>query len=199
MSYKIITPATVEPVTLAEARAHLRIEAFGSPLAHPDDDQVEMMLTSARQFCEEYTGLALSDQTIEFAYDEFPDGNIELPLTPCTAITSIKYFDVDDVETTLSNALYALDDYSKPNKIRLTLNSVWPSTNDDANNVKVRVEVGNAPANVPFPIKSAILLLLGNFYENRQQDQLGSGRNTFNSLPMGVLSLLQPYRLNLGL
>jgi uncharacterized phiE125 gp8 family phage protein len=198
MAYKIITKATVEPVSLAEARAHLRIETFGSPAAHPDDDQIELMITSAREWCEQYTGRAFAEQTIDVAYDDFPENEIAIPLSPCTSITSVKYADTSNVEQTVSSSLYGLDDFSKPNFVVLTPDAVWPTTNGGANNVKIRAVVGDAPEDTPFPVKSAILLIVGNLYENRQEDQLGTSRASFNSLPMGVFNLLQPYRINLG-
>lgn len=197
MAYKIITAATTEPITLAEARSHLRIEAFGSPLAHPDDAQIAMMITSAREWCEQYTSRAFAVQTIEMAMDIFPDA-IELPLVPTNSITSVTYSDTANATQTLSNTVYLLDDYSKPNKLALTLNSVWPSTSEVTNNIKVRMVVGNTSVTIPSPIKSAILLLIGSLYENRQEDLQSSSRATFNSLPLGVYNLLQPYRLALG-
>ncbi len=198
MGYKIITAATSEPITLAEARKHLRIEPYGSPEAHPDDSYISMLITAAREWCEQYTGRGLASQTIEMALDEFPDNEIQLPLTPVTSITSVKYVSTAGVETTISNSVYALDDYSQPNWLVLTYGSVWPDTNGGANNIKIRMVAGNTSSNIPFPIKSAILLIIGNLYENRQEDQLATSKATFNSLPMGVYNLLQPYRLSLG-
>jgi uncharacterized phiE125 gp8 family phage protein len=197
MAYKIITAATTEPITLAEARSHLRIEAFGSPLAHPDDAQITMMITAAREWCEQYTSRALAAQTIEMAMDSFPD-EIELPLVPTNSITSVTYSDTANATQTLSNTVYLLDDYSKPNKLALTLNSKWPSTSEVTNNIKIRMAVGNSPTTLPYPIKAAMLLLIGSLYENRQEDLQSSSRATFNSLPLGVYNLLQPYRLALG-
>ena len=198
MGYKIITAATTEPISLAEARNHLRIEAYGSPEAHPDDDKIELLIKSAREWCEEYTGRAFASQTIEMALDDFPENEIELPITPVTSITSVKYINVSGVETTISNSTYALDDYSQPNWLILTAGSLWPITNGGANNVKIRMVVGNTSANIPSAIKSAMLLIVGNLYENRQEDIAATSRVTFNSLPMGVYNLLQPYRLELG-
>lgn len=199
MAYKITVPATVEPVSLAEARTHLRIIPFGSPLEHPDDTFIQNCIVIAREFCEQYIERALAQQTIEMALDDFPVQSIALPLAPTTSITSIKYFDIDDVEQTVLTSVYGLDDYSEPNWIILKANQQWPLSNKGANNVKVLMDVGYLPANVPAPIKAAMLLIIGNLYENRQQDVLGNTRISFNSLPLGVYNLLQPYRLNMGM
>jgi uncharacterized phiE125 gp8 family phage protein len=198
MAYKIITAATTEPISLAEARAHLRIEPFGSPETHPDDSYVSALITVAREWCEQYTGRALASQTIEMALDDFPEDAIELPLTPVTSITSVKYIDEDGIEQTLSNTYYGLDDYSKPNWLLLKSGFNWPDTNGGANNIKIRMVVGSTSANIQKPITAAMLLMIGNLYENRTEDQVGTSRTTFNSLPLGVYNLLQPYRLTLG-
>ena len=198
MAYKIITAATTEPVTLDEARNHLRIEPFGSPLAHPDDAKIAMLIRAAREWCEQYTGRAFASQTIEMALDSFPTNEVQLPLTPVTSITYVKYYDVSGIEQTISNTVYGLDDYSKPNWLILTNGSSWPETSGSANNVKVKMVVGDSPTTIPFAVKSAILLLVGSLYENRQEDQLATSRASFNSMPTGVYNLLQPYRLELG-
>lgn len=198
MAYKIITQATTEPITLAEARSHLRIEPFGSPLAHPDDAIITMLIRAAREWCEQYTGRAFASQTIEMAIDDFPENEIELPLTPATSITYVKYINTTGSEQTVSNSSYDLDNYSKPNWLLLINGYTWPETNGGANNVKIRMVVGDSPTTIPFAVKSAILLLVGSLYENRQEDVLGTSRASFNSLPMGVYNLLQPYRLELG-
>lgn len=199
MAYKIITPATVEPITLEEARKHLRIEAFGSPLEHPDDDYINTCITVAREFCEQYLERALAAHTIQMALDDFPSQGIPIPLAPTVGITSVIYVDTDDAEQTVATSVYALDDYSEPNWIVLKAGQRWPVTNQGANNVKILMTVGYAPTNVPAPIKAAMLLIIGNQYENRQQDVLGNTRISFNSLPLGVYNLLQPYRLGMGM
>lgn len=198
MAYKIITPAASEPISLVRARSYLRLVPFGSPEAHPDDEDILVMISSAREWCEQYTGRALASQTIEMALDDFPEDAIQLPLTPVTSITSVKYIDGDGIEQTLSNTYYGLDDYSQPNWLLLKSGFEWPDTNGGGNNIKIRMVVGNTYTNIPKPIVSAMLLLINNYYENRTEDQIATARASFNSLPMGVYNLLQPYRLTLG-
>lgn len=199
MAYKITVPATVEPLTLIEARTHLRIEPFGSPPEHPDDTYIQTCITTAREFCEQYLERALAAQTIQMALDNFPAQSIELPLAPTVAVSSIVYVDTDDVQQTVQTTVYALDDFLEPNWIVLKAGQRWPDSNQSVNNVKVTMTVGYDPALVPMPIKAAMLLIVGNLYENRQQDVLGNTRISFNSLPLGVYNLLQPYRLGLGM
>lgn len=201
MSYKVITPASIEPITLAEARSHLRIDAFGSPPSHPDDDYIEQLISIAREWTEDYLRRALATKTIDIAFDNFDD--IEIPFQPVQSITSIKYQDVNDVQQTVPNTVYKLNTFS--GDVVLKYNQSWPSVYPEEGVITVRAVVGYTTGQspdtepMPFPIKAAMLLIIGNLYENRQQDLLSNTRMTFNTLPMGVYNLIQPYRLGLGM
>lgn len=197
MKYKIVTQVLTEPVSLSEARKHLRIEAFGSPAKHPDDRYVEGLIAASREWCEQYTRRALATQTVDYALNGFPEV-IELPLAPLQSVTSITYLDQAGTSQTLSTSVYYIDYFDS--KIYLNSNQVWPATSNRENSVIVEYVAGYDEEDTPLPnpIKSAILLLVGSFYENRQEDQMAGTRVSFNSLPMGVYNLLQPYRLNLG-
>src|ERR1043165_9106345 len=87
---------SVEPITLEEARDHLRLVASGSPATHPDDDMIEAFITAARQHIDGkdgWLGRCLITQTWELVLDTFPDGEIRLPLSPVQEVVSIKYDD----------------------------------------------------------------------------------------------------------
>lgn len=201
MKVKVTVPATVEPVTLEEARKHLRIEPFGSPLEHPDDSQIEISITTAREFLEEYLERSLTTKTYELALDAFPS-YIELPYDPIQSVTEITYTDKDGAEQTLSPTIYYFDEYD--GRIYPRNGENFPQTLDERNVVKVTFVAGytfnTSPDThpIPFALKSAMLLIIGNLYENRQQDMMGTARLSFNTLPMGVYNLVQPYRQNIG-
>ena len=201
MKYQVTVPPATEPIALAEARTHLRVDVYGSPEEHPDDAYIEALITAARQWCEEYTSRALATQTVVVALDGFK-GNIELPLAPVQSITSIQYLDADGVTQTLATSVYVLDPYTSA--IHLKYNQVWPDTRAQVNAVTVTYQagytVGESPDEFQLPksIISAMYLLIGHLYENRQQVTQSNTKHTFNSLPMGIETLLQPYRLGLG-
>lgn len=202
MKYRVITPPTVEPLTLEEARTHLRIEPFGSPPEHPDDAYISSLITVAREFCEQYLERSLATQTIQLLADEFYPP-IRLINAPIQVIDSVTYVDVDGVTQTLSNSIYELDSYG--NRVRLKYGQSYPATRIQEDAITVTYTAGYTNGTspdtypLPAPIKAAMLLIIGNFYENRQQDVLGNTRISFNSLPLGVYNLLQPYRLGIGL
>lgn len=202
MNYRVITPPAAEPISLDDAREHLRIEPFGSPPEHPDDAYVSSLISVARQFCEEYLERSLATQTIELAKDSFTDP-IDLQNLPVQSVQSITYVDIDGVTQTLSDSVYALDTFK--GVVRLKYGQQFPATRNQANAVIVTYTAGYTNGEspdtypLPAPIRSAMMLIIGNFYENRQQDLLGNTRISFNSLPLGVYNLLQPYRLGMGM
>lgn len=191
MSYKVITPPTVEPVSIALARSHLRIGVYGDALTHPDDAYITgVLIPAAREHCENFTQRAFAEQTIEISLDFFPD-QIELPMSPAKEIVSIKYM-LGGVEQTLVNTSYSLDNYSVPAWLSLTANSSWPTADGVFNAIKVRYKTG--ADRVPAPVISAMLLIIGHLYENRQENVAAA----VQSIPMGVNSLLAPYRVGMG-
>ena len=185
MGIKVITPVATEPVTLAEAKLHLRLivdPADTTP--HPDDAMIQAQISAAREFAEHYTGRALAPQTLELALDEFPADSIELPRVPVTAITSIKYIDVDGAEQTLDAELYSLDDYGITAWVDPAYDTAWPETRAIKNAVKVRYTAGYETA--PSTVKDAMLLTVAHLYENRQE----ATSYKVEQIPMGTKSLL---------
>lgn len=199
MKYQVSTQITTEPITLSEARTHLRIEPFGYPLAHPDDDYVKMLISSARAWSEQYLQKALATQTITVKLSEFAE-KIELPVGPVQTVSSIKYLDRNNALQTLSTSIYYVDYFE--NAILLEPGQSFPAVSFRENSITIEYVAGYTGSTgaivLPKPITAAMLLLIGSGYENRQEDIAGTTKATFNSLPMGVYNLLQPYRVNLG-
>jgi uncharacterized phiE125 gp8 family phage protein len=204
MTFKVITPPTAEPITIEEARLDLRVTPDdGSPPFHPDDTLIMSLVSAAREYCEQYVRRALAPQTVEVVLDDFPDNEIQLPMSPIASITSIKYIDGDGNQQTLSSGLYVLDNDQEPGWVLPLLNTEWPATYEVVNAVRVRYEVGytsaqDSPNNRPLPaaIRAAMLLLVCNWYENREAVVIGTIRST---LSFAVDALLLPYRLRLSL
>lgn len=153
MKFKVVTPVATEPVTLAEARLQCKVDADDTT----HDALITGLITAAREFAEHYTGRALAPQTLEAALDAFTDDDyIDLPMPPVSSVTSIKYTDTAGAEQTLSTGAYTLSPYSLSNRVNLTADADWPSTQDVANAVRVRFVAGYAT--IPQAAKAAILL-----------------------------------------
>ena len=185
MPTKIITEPTFEPVTLQEAKDHLRITHL------LEDNLITLAITTARMMAESYTQRAICQKTIECHRDHF--GYVmELPFPAVSAVTSIKYDDIYGVEQTLASTEY--DNYliNEPALIVQGYGKTFPGTRDKLNAVRIRYVAGYASANaIPSPIKSAILLLIGHLYENRED--LTTVK--MEEMPLGSKALLNPYRL----
>jgi uncharacterized phiE125 gp8 family phage protein len=205
MKFRVIEQPAVEPISLEEARDHLRITPYGSPQVHPDDDYIEGLITAARQFCENYTGRALASQKIAGVVDILA-GSIVLPRSPARSIDSITYVDMNGSTQTVSASVYRLDNFWDyyPSTVNLAYDQQWPQTRAQDNAATITYTAGYTTGEspddfpLPSPIRAAMLLIVGNLYENRQQDVMGGTRLNFNSLPLGVYALLQPYRLGMG-
>jgi uncharacterized phiE125 gp8 family phage protein len=186
MALNRIVDAATEPISLAEAKAHLRVTHAG------EDTLIAAMIIAARQACEGETGRSLVTQTWEKTLDLFPDA-IELPNPPVLAIVSVQYIDATTtLTTTLAPVSYALDNKSEPGWLVPAYGYDWPTPLDVINAVTVTYLTGYGDASaVPEVLKAWIKLHLGNLYANRESFVLGA---LVAPLPFAA-GLLDPYRL----
>lgn len=203
---RVVEEPTEEPITIEEARAHLRIETFGDPPAHPDDTMLETVyIPAAREWCEFYSGKLLATQTIELSLDHFPSraSRFYLPLGPVQSVTSVVYLDADGVETSMVlDTDYSVRLYNGRASIYLPDGVAWPTTMTyryGERTVFVQYVAGfNDSSPVEFPIarsdKAAMLLVLGHLYENREN----SADQKFEEIPLGAAALLDRGRVRLG-
>ena len=175
-----------EPVSLAEAKKHLNV------VTADDDDYIESLVVAARQHSESVLKRALISQTWNYYLDSFPSV-IELPKPPLRSVTSIKYIDNDGDEQTLGSSIYTVDIDAEPGQVYLAYNQSWPTLQSIVKSVNVEyiAGYGNSAA-VPSSIKAAILLLVGNLYENRELTISGT---IITVVPNGYDSLLWPHRV----
>lgn len=159
----LITPPAVEPITLDEAKLHLRV-------THPSEDAlIELLITAAREYVERNTGLSMINQTWELALDAFPASAIQLPGAPLVSVTSVEYLDEAGDPQAVDPALLIVDKASRPGWV--TSSAPWPATQADTfNAVRVRYVLGfgTAGESVPADLRAALLLVLGDLFENRQ-------------------------------
>ena len=186
-SIRCVVPPTDEPIGLAEAKAHLRVDHDA------DDALIDALITAAREQCESQTGRTLMQAGWEIAQPCFGIA-VKLWQPPVQAITSVKYLDAKGVEQTLDASAYRATLSYSPAYLSPALGKNWPQTCQDNEAVKVRYTAGYADANaVPRPLRTWILLRIGGLYENRNSEIIGAtsadlGQNFFNSL-------LDPYRV----
>lgn len=171
MALKQTIAPSIEPVTLTEAKLHLRVDTT------TEDTLITTLISTARQYCEGYQRRAYITQTWELWLDSFPaDDRIDMPLPPLQSITSIKYYDIADVEHTMPAADYFADVKSQPGRVSLVYNKTWPAEAlRPANGVCITFMVGYGltAASVPEKAKQSILLLVAHYFENRESVSAG--------------------------
>jgi len=189
MTTRLITAPTTEPVTLAEAKLHLRVDVSA------EDTLITAFITAAREQCEHILGRSIMPQTWENVLDSFPlYEDIELLHPNILSVTSIKYIDALTAnETTLAANQYVLDKDSMPGWVMPASGVTWPDTLSVANSVRVVYQAGYADAaSVPASIKHWILLVIGTWYKNRE----GLTENSSAKLPHNFyMALLDRYRI----
>lgn len=166
MALRVTTAPASEPVTLVEAKAHLRV-------TDPEDDTyITALIVAARDAAEHKTQRSLITQTLTLTLDRFPEseGKILLRRPPVTAVTFVKYLDTANVLTTLDAAEYVTDFETEPGRIVPAYGYLWPQTYDAINAVTVEYVAGYAnAAAVPQQIKNWMLMRLSAMYENREE------------------------------
>ena len=183
--YKIVTQPTSEPLSLKEAKDHLRVT--GSE----EDSLINNLITAVRQEAEKYLNRVLIEQTWDMFLDKFPDddGDIFIHKTPVTAVTSLQYYDANNVLQTWARTNYDLDHYNEPASIYPAYSISYPATLDTKNVVIIRFTAGYGDAgDVPDAIKSGMLLYLSYLYDNR-------GDATTTGIPHAVWNIWNNYRI----
>lgn len=186
MNLKVYTEPTAEPVSLDEAKAHLRVDITA------DDTLIGAMLTAARQYVEMTARRALVTQTLDLYLAAFPSGDtITLPRPPLVSITSLTYVVEAGTTSTLATTVYGAETNTEPGFVYLKPSQTWPSDSlYEGLPVCVRYVAGYGdPPSVPEYYKQAIKLLIGHWYENREGYVIGQGF-TPTTVPMAINSLI---------
>lgn len=194
MSLELVSAPAIEPIDLATARQHLRLDTEGSPASHPDDGLLrDIYIPAARATVEEFTNRRLITQSWRLNLDLLPS-EIVLPLAPVQSIASVAYVDADGATQTLADDQYTLDAAATPPWLLQAHDVTYPATLAVANAVRVTFVAGYGTdaADVPAPIRNAILLLLTDSYERRTPAEGGADGA---GLPLTVRRLLAPYRI----
>jgi len=184
MAIKIITPPSIEPITLEEAKQHLRVDG------NDDDFLMQSLIKQAREWCENFQNRRYITQTIEIVLDSFPEENAIVfnNCSPVQKVESIKYYDVNRQEHLFDESNYIADLDGFVNRVVLNIGKHWPIVElQSVNAVRVRVVAGYGDGGdkVPEAIKWAIILqmkLLYDDYRPEEKTKLEEARNSLLSM-----------------
>lgn len=182
MPYKVTVKPSTEPITLEEAKNHLKVDVSD------DDALITVLITAARESAEQYTNRALITQTIEEEFKCFED--ILLQRNPVQTVSSVTYTDTEEQEQTWDEENYSLFLTAEPAKILLKTGKSFPTDVVERDNaVKVTYIAGYTQASdVPKPIIQAMLLMIGKWYDNRA--------DSIQKMPTASEFLLNNYRVS---
>lgn len=205
----VVTPPAVEPLTLADAKLHLKVDTTA------DDALIGSLISACRFHLERLYDVALITQTLQLNLDYFPywwlwrgaSSNYQswwldqtyytqlLLRPPVQSVVSVTYTDPSGNPQTMPSSDYVLDANTRPARLVPALNKQWPATAVGTINVAAVTFIagyGSSDTNVPDDIKAAIKLLLGHFYTNREEITVDT-RLVAVQIPIGVEALMRPY------
>lgn len=203
MSFILTVSPLEEPISLAEAKLHLRVD-------HTDEDSlISSLIIASRQLVEDHINTAIIEQTWVWTFNKWSDVTkfdsaadniktsftsssgryVSVPRGPIVSVTSIKTYDSNDTATAwdLSNTLILTGEKS----IYLRLGASWPSVGREVGGVEITYKAGLATlaADAPATIRQAILQLVAYHYEQRGLE--GDGQPA--PIPAPALAMLAPF------
>jgi uncharacterized phiE125 gp8 family phage protein len=187
MTLTMMSAPVLEPVTVSEAKAHLRLDGTA------EDILVASLILTSRLHVEAALGVALITQGWRLTLDRWPeDGVVRFPLRPVQSVASVTVFATDATPAVIPPEDYLLDGQALRPRL-IARGGRWPPPGQFANGIEIAFSagIGGAAADVPQPIRHAILLLVAHWYEHRDPLEVGS---TGAAIPAAVSDLLKPYR-----
>lgn len=171
-----ITPPAVAAIAEADVLAHLRVDVeTGSPAMDPPDIQlIRQYLAAAVESLDGPTGFlgrALITQTWRLKLPRFPAGGIKVPLPPVKEITAVVYWDQHGLDHVVDPTKYIVNGVGSDDvTIQPRSGAAWPATDDHPEAVEVTFVTGygDSPADVPAPIRGAIMEMVATRYEHRE-------------------------------
>lgn len=183
MYLELTTAPDSEPISLAEAKAHLHVDDAA------EDDLITRLIVAARNWAEEATGRQLIEADWTLWLDAFPVEGIVLPRPPLSAVTKVSYVATSGVLTVLAAANYQVSEGAEPGIIWPAYGKTWPATRPQRQAVKIEYTAGygETAADVPATIRQAMFLLIGHYYKYREPVVEG---HIVTSVPLAVQTLL---------
>jgi len=161
VQYQVKDHPDVEPITLSEAKAYLKVEHDA------EDVLITHLITAARQYVEGQYGYALITQTITAGYNSW---KLRLPLSNAIDVVSVSYYNASNVLTAIDSDDYNLDAIGKPNCITFAEGFIFPTVYDRSTPIVVEYTAGYGEnvADVPKADVIPIYKVLAEWYEDRE-------------------------------
>ncbi len=188
--YTLATAPATDVVSLEAAKAHLRVDSAG------DDALIKSLVAAATAHLDGRAGIlgrAIVSQTWRLDVRAPVSGCIPIDMVGVSSIASVKYL-AAGVEQTWTASEYRLGARGLRSFVEPGAGFSWPSADDQEDAYRVSFVAGWPEAEVPAPIKAAILLMVGDLYENRETVAVGAAASSIPMIPT-VDRLIAPYRI----
>ena len=185
MPLTLIDPPAAEPVTLAEAKAFLRLD--GSE----EDALVDRLIAAARLHLERDLGLALMAQRWTQVFDRWPGETAPLGPWPVSAVEAVTVKDALGEAQEVDDGSYVADLAGRP--ARLIRPGGWPEPGVAAGGIEITFAAGFGEArdDVPADLRQALLMLVAQWFERRT----GLEEAMREQSPPAVAALVRPWRV----
>ncbi|MEO1105590.1 MAG: head-tail connector protein [Pseudomonadota bacterium] len=182
----LVSAPQAEPVTRDEAKAHARIDGSA------EDAHVDALIKAARTEVENRTGRVLMAQGWRIVRDGVPSGGVvRLAPAPILSVDAVTVYASDGTPEVVAASEYEADLASAPGRLKLGAGRFWGGR--AMNGLEVDITCGyGAAADVPAPLKHAVLMLVAYWFEQREAAVAGA---VAGPVANGVSALLAPYRM----
>lgn len=161
MGIKLITAPATSPIALQEAKDHAYI------VINDDDTLVQAMIDTSTELCQNRLGTQIVDATYLQVEQEW-NSVITLLKSPAKSITTIKYYDENDVLQTLTHSdFYELDTFASPSRLVQKQDTTLPELSTRLNPIEITFVAGYDT--IPNPIKQWLLIQTATFYKMREE------------------------------
>lgn len=187
MPLVMTSPPAAEPVTVADAKAHMRIDTDA------EDVLIGSLLLTSRLHIETALSLALITQSWTLTLDRWPRGvEVDMPLAPLRSVDEVRVKDARGDAAEIPDQNYLVDLASRPPRL-VWNNCAPPLPGLAANGIEIDLTAGfgDTADSVPAPLKHAILMLTAHWYEHRDPQEIGTAGAR---IPDAVGDLINPFR-----
>lgn len=193
MGLSVLTPPAYDPLSLAEAKAHLELTSDDR------DGLIAGYILAAREFVESATHRKLITQTLAYTIDdEWPYAEargycrqrIELPVQPVASVSSITYVDGNGSTQTLATDQYVVSTDGAVPFIEPAYGVTWPTVRYQPAAITVTFIAGSSLSDVPNQLMQAMRMLVAHAMANREAVSNG----TLTEVPLGIEAYISSYR-----
>jgi uncharacterized phiE125 gp8 family phage protein len=179
----LIQPPAVEPITLQQAKAWLRVDHAA------DDELITALILAARLCVEAAARKALVAQTWRLSMDAWPDGDIAIPLAPLRQVVAVRVYGADNVASAIAASTYVVDPPSQ--RVRFTTPPREPGRAFGGCEIDVIAGLAANADSVPAPLRIAVRMLVARWFERRGDAESDS---RFETMPAEIAALIAPFR-----